>query len=181
MSLSTTSSHCEGKDEHHNLGSSVHRRRDEVVVLDEELWAILSKVELCKVCDEEESRHGTVDTHEEVSHKPQNDGRVQISPSLLSSPLVHQVGWDRDEESDQEGQRNPLVLGSDTEHLGRNAPGYSQGVELLNVLSGPDISALDARQDWCLVLNNADLNETEVSTPVPRSNWKAIFLPSSPS
>lgn len=157
MSDTATSSNCKGENEHHNLSTSIHSGGDKVVVLDEELWVVLAEVELRKVGDQEESGKGAVDSDEEVAHEPENDRRVEISPGLLSGNLVHDVGGKWDEEADQEGKGDPFVLGSNAEHDGSNTPRNGQRVELLNVLTRPNVRSENTCKNRCLVLDDGDL------------------------
>ena len=156
MRLATTASHGKSKNKHHDLSTAVHGRRDEVVVLDEQRGVVLAEVELADESHDEEHGQGAVDADEQVAHVPEDDRGVDVAPVLVSGPAVGEVCRDWDDEADQEGQRDPLVARADAEHLAGYAPGDGEGVELLYVLAGPDVGALDRLQDLALVLDDRD-------------------------
>jgi hypothetical protein len=67
---------------------------------------------------------------------------------------VEDVEWERHEEAEKVGDGDPLVSASDAEHLTCNTPCDSQRVELLHILSGPDVCAFHTLEDGVLVLHN---------------------------
>jgi len=83
-----TTGACNGKGEQedHDLGSTVQRGGDEVVPLDEFQWLVLSEVELSEEADDEVDPDGRVDTNNEVSKVPEDDGKIQVAEDLLLGP-----------------------------------------------------------------------------------------------
>lgn len=141
--LSTATSHRKSENEHHDLRTAIHRRRHEVVVLDEQRRVVLAEVELADESHDEEHGKGTVDADEQVAHVPENDGRVDVAPVLVATPAVCEIRGDGHDEADQERQSHPFIAAADAEHLARYAPGDGKGVELLNILTRPDVGTLD--------------------------------------
>jgi hypothetical protein len=54
---------------------------------------------------------------------------------------MHNVEWQRGEETDEEGDRDPLVTSADGKHLRGDGPSDGQGIELLNLGAGPDVGS----------------------------------------
>ena len=154
MSFATTTSHGKSEDKHHNLSAAVHCRRDKIVVLDEQRGVVLADVELTDESQDEEHGHRAVDADEQVAHVPEDDRRVEVAPVLVAGVAVCEVCWDWDDETNEESQCDPFVAGADAEHVLGQAPGNSEGVELLDVLTGPDVGALDRLQDLSLILDD---------------------------
>ncbi len=61
-----------------------------------------------------------------------------MRPDLVAKP--HRNG---DEEANEVGNGDPLVLGTDREHVLGDGPSDGKGVELLNVLTRPDVGTED--------------------------------------
>ena len=59
-----------------------------------------------------------------------------------------------------------MVSGADGEHILGHTPGNGQGIELLNILSTPDIRAVNSCQNWSLVID--DPRDEEVSSAADR-------------
>lgn len=143
MRFATPASHSKSENEHHDLRTAIHRRRDKIVVLDEQRGMVLADIELADESHDEEHGQRAVDAYEQVAHVPENDRRVDVAPSPVASEAVGNVSGDGHDEADQEGEGNPFVARADAEHLAGYAPGDGEGVELLDVLAGPDVCALD--------------------------------------
>lgn len=152
MRLSTASSDCKSQDKDHDLSATVHGRRNEIVVLDEQVRVVLADVELTDKGQDEEHGQRTVDSDEQVAHVPEDNGRVEVTPVLVAGHAVSNVQRNGHKESNEIGQSDPLITRAHAEHLARNAPSNGKSVELLYVLAGPDVCTLDGLQDLCLVL-----------------------------
>lgn len=109
---STTTKYSEGQDENHDLCSTVERRRSDVVVLDKQLWTLPSEIPLREEAEEEEHADGRVDTNEQITHLPEDDGQVDVSERGMRIELICKPHWDWDEEPDYVGDRDPLVFGA---------------------------------------------------------------------
>jgi hypothetical protein len=143
MRFATPASHSKGENEHHDLSTAIHRRGDKVVVLDEQRGMVLADVKLTDESHDEEHRQRAVDADEQVAHVPEDDGRVDVSPLLVTGQAVGDVGWDWYDKANEEGESNPFVARADAEHFAGDTPGDGESVELLDVLAGPDVAALD--------------------------------------
>ena len=60
----------------------------------------------------------------------------------------------RDKETKQVGDCDPLVFGADGESVTCDTPSDGQGVELLDVLAGPNVGASESFQDGSLVVDD---------------------------
>lgn len=154
MGFTTTTRNRERKDEDHNLCASVHGCRDKIVVFDKQLWVVLANPELTDESKNEEHCERAVDADEQVAHIPENDRWVEVAPGWVFGVAVGNVRGNRNDEANQVGQCNPLVTRTHTEHFGCDAPCNRKSVELLDVLTGPDVCALNRLQDWSLILDN---------------------------
>ena len=154
--FTTTASHSEGEDKHHDLSATIHCRGDKIIVLDEQPRMVLADVKLADESQDEEHGQRAVDADEQVAHVPQDDRGVEVAPVLVAGEAEGEVGWDWYDEAEEEGESDPFVAGADAEHVLGYAPGNGERVELLHVLSGPDVGALDGLQDLALVLDDRD-------------------------
>ena len=144
VGCTTATKHRKSQDEDHDLGTTVQSRRNDVVVFDEELGPLPSEVPLSEETQEEEHADGRVDANEEVTHLPKNDGQVDVSQSWMRIVAVEEPDWDRDNETEKVGYCDPLVFGTDGEDVTGDTPGDGQRVELLHVLSTPDVGSIDS-------------------------------------
>lgn len=71
---------------------------------------------------------------------------------------------DRDNETKKVGDRDPLIFGANGEGVTCDTPSDGQGVELLDVLAGPDVGASKTLQNRSLVVDDS------VHTSVFRAN-----------
>lgn len=143
MGFTTATRNRKGEDKHHNLGASVHGCRDKIVVLDKQLWVVLANPELTDESKNKEHGKRTVDADKQVAHVPENDRWVEIAPGRVLGVAIGNVCGERNNEANEVGQCHPLIARTHTEHLGCNAPRNRKGVELLDVLTGPDVCALN--------------------------------------
>jgi len=150
----TATKHGKGQDEDHDLGSTVQSRGHDVVVLDEELGALLSQIPLSEEAKEIEDAEGGVDADEEEAHLPEDDGCVDVSECGMWVVAVGEPEGNWDGESDEICYRDPFILGTDRESFTCDTPSDGKCVELLDVLSAPDIGAGEALQDWSLIVND---------------------------
>jgi hypothetical protein len=153
-SRSTATENSKGQNEHHDLRSTIQSRGDNVVVLDKELRALPPQVVLGEETEGEEHRDGRVDTDKEVTHLPQDDRGVDVPECCVRIKAIGEPKGNRDKETKQVGDRDPLVFGADGESVTCNTPSDSQGVELLYVLAGPDVGASESFQDGSLVVDD---------------------------
>jgi len=85
---------------------------------------------------------------------PKDDGSVDISEGWVRIEAIGKPERKRDKEADEIGDRDELVLGADGEGFARDTPCDGQCVELLDVLSRPDVGASQAYQNWGLVFDD---------------------------
>lgn len=74
----------------------------------------------------------------------------------MREEAVHGVERKGHEEADQVCRSDPLVSGTDGEHLWGDGPGDGQGVELLNVGTGPNAGTFNSDENLGLILDNAE-------------------------
>jgi hypothetical protein len=151
----TATEHSEGQDKHHDLRSTVQSGGDDVVILDEKLGALPSQIVLREKAESEEHRDSRVDTHEEVTHLPQDNRGVDVAEGWVRVEAVGEPKGNWYKESQQVRDRHPLVLGADGECVRCDTPGDSKCVELLDVLAGPDVGASKTFQDGSLVVDDS--------------------------
>ena len=144
VGCTTATKDCERQDEDHDLGTTVQSRRNDVVVFDEELGPLPSEIPLSEETQEEEHADGRVDANEEVAHLPKNDGHVDVTPSWMWEKPVHDPERERHNESDEVGYCDPLVFRTNGKDVTGDTPRNGQRVELLNILSTPDIGSKDS-------------------------------------
>jgi hypothetical protein len=142
--FSATTEHSKGQDEDHDLGTTIERRRSDIVVLDEELGILPSQIPLSEESEEEENTNGRVDTDEQVAHLPKNDGSVNVSPRGMREESISNPERERSKKAEEVCNRDPLVFGTDGEHVRGNTPGNGKRVELLDVLTRPDVGAVNS-------------------------------------
>ena len=152
--FATAAKDCEGENKNQHLCATIHSSGDKIVPFDKELRVALAQVELRKEGDNEEGRYTRIDANEQVTAIPQYDRGVEICKNLPACVPVRKPKRKRSHESEQEGQGDPLIPRSNGEHLFGNRPSNGKSVELLNVLTGPDVGALDGQKNWSLILDN---------------------------
>ena len=105
----------------------------------------------------ESEKHGDggIDADKEVTHLPEDDGGVDVAEGGVWVVAVDEPEGNGDDEADEIGDRDPLVFGADGEGVAGDAPGDGEGVELLNVLAGPDVRAGEAFEDGCLIVDDS--------------------------
>lgn len=157
MRTSAPPLHRKGEYEHNDLCSTVHRRREDIVILDKPLRMVRSDVPLGREADKEIGEDGGVDADTKPTDIVSHDGGVPVPEPRSGEQAVEQVEGKGDHEADEEGEGDPLVTGAVAEHVaGKSAPGYGLRVVLLDVLAGPDVGALDGEEDIALVVDNGD-------------------------
>ena len=102
--------------------------------------------------------NGRVDANEKIAHIPQNDRQVDVSEERRWSEFVEDVKWEWDNEAEQVCYCDPLVSPANGEEFGSHAPSDGERVELLDVLSTPNVGALDTYQDWSLILDDTKVS-----------------------
>jgi hypothetical protein len=106
----TRSGNRETQQENHNLGSTIHARRHQIVPLNKLLRAIFPEVPLANVANDEVDPDGGVDADDKVAHVPEDDGEVKVAPDeLMGEELVHDVEGNRENEAEEVGGGDPLV------------------------------------------------------------------------
>lgn len=157
MRTSAPPLHRKGEYEHNDLCSTVHRRREDIIILDKPLRMVRPNVPLGREADEEIGENGGVDADTKPADIVGYDGGVPVPETGSGEQAVEQVEGKGDHEADEEGESDPLVTGAVAEHVaGKSAPGNGLRVVLLDVLAGPDIGALDGEEDIALVVDNGD-------------------------
>jgi len=110
---STGTSNGKTQKEDHDLGSTIESSGNEIVPPDELRCSILSQIELTKEANCEENPDGRVDSNDEVSEVPQDDGEIEVGPdSLVGEEFGHEVEWEWNGESEEVGDADPLVTGA---------------------------------------------------------------------
>jgi len=82
-----------------------------------------------------------VDTNEEETHLPEDDGRVDISPRFVWPEAVGDPEWKWNHETNQICDGNPLILLANGENITGHTPSNSESIELLHILTTPDVRA----------------------------------------
>jgi len=85
---------------------------------------------------------------------PQDDGGVDVAEDWVRPVSVCEPERDRDHETDEIGNGDPLVFCADGEGVRGDGPGDGEGVELLDVLAGPDVGPSEALEDGGLVIDD---------------------------
>lgn len=145
----------ESKNEHHDLSSTIESSGNNVVVLDEKLWALLSEIPLSKEPKEEEDTDSRVDTNEQVTHLPEDDGEIDVAEERVGEVAIEEPEGDGNDEAENIGDCDPLVLRADGEGVLCDGPGDGEGVELLDVLTRPNVGANETLEDRSLVVDDA--------------------------
>jgi hypothetical protein len=179
-SSATAPKHSKRQNKHHDLRPTIQRRRHNIVVLDEELRTISPEVELREEAESEKHGNGGIDPHKQVAHLPEDDGGVDVAEGGVRVIAVDEPEGHRDDEADEIGDRDPLVFGADGEGVAGDAPGDGEGVELLNVLAGPDVRAGEAFEDGGLVVDDSGYGLDSVWGET-REGWIELTRSSSPS
>jgi len=115
---------------------------------------LLSQPVLCEDADEVEHGDGRIDTDEEVTHLPQDDGQVEVSEYRAFGVAVEEPKGNWDDEAEEVRDCDPLIFGTDGVFVFGYAPRNGQGVELLDELPAPNVGALEPLQDWFLILDD---------------------------
>lgn len=155
-SLPTTTSDSKSEHKDDDLSATVERGRDDVVVLDKQVGLVLADIKLRDVGDDEKGGETAVDSDEQVTHEPEDDGRVDVAEVFVAGEAVAEVQRDGDDDAEEVGDCDPLVSRADAEHVCGDAPCDGEGVELLDVLPRPDVCSLDGFEDGTLVLDDGD-------------------------
>ena len=111
--LATATENSKRQNEHHNLGSAIQSRGNNIIVLDEEYWVTLSDPPLCNEAEQEIHEDGGVDANEEVAHVPTDDGQVDVSPENVGSISVDDPEGEGDGKTNEVGKRDPFVSFAD--------------------------------------------------------------------
>jgi hypothetical protein len=80
--------------------------------------------------------------------------QVNVREDAPACPSVQEEEGERNSKSDDVRDRNPLVLGTDGEHVLGDGPGNGQGIELLDILTRPDVGAFDGQKERRLIFDN---------------------------
>ena len=115
---------------------------------------VLAQPPLSAEAQEKVAEDRGVDADEEPAHVPEDDGQVDVGEELVRTELVGDPEGERHEEAEQIRYGDPLVTAADAEHFLGNGPCDGKRIELLYVLSGPDVRSLDGLQDGCLCLDD---------------------------
>lgn len=96
---STTTEDSKSQDEDHDLGTTIERRRSNIVVFDEELGMLPSQIPLSEESEEKENTNWRVNTHEQVAHLPKDDGSVHESPRRMWIEAIQEPERERSSEA----------------------------------------------------------------------------------
>ena len=111
--LATATENSKRQNEHHNLGSAIQSRGNNIVVLNEEYWVTLSDPPLCNEAEQEIHEDSGVDANEEIAHVPTDDGQVDVSPENVGSISVNDPEWEGDGKTNEVGKGDPFVSFAD--------------------------------------------------------------------
>lgn len=161
MRIPTAPKYSKTQDENQNLGSTIQSSRNQIVILDKESRSVPAQVILREESDGEVRQNGGVDTNEQPTHVPENDGQVDVLEEADLGEPIRQPERDRHDEADEIGDSDPLVPRPNREHIAGNGPRDREGVVLLDVLPGPDVGAFDGGQDVVLI-GDDDLHDDVV-------------------
>lgn len=103
MGFSTATKYSECQDEHHDLSSTIQGGGNNVVVLDEEDWIVLSDIPLRNETQREVHSDRRVDANKEVTHIPEDDGQVNVSPEDMGPVSVDEPEGQRNGKADEIG------------------------------------------------------------------------------
>lgn len=82
------------------LCTTVERRAQQVVVLDEQLWVILPHIQLAEEAHDPKGGKAAVDTREEIACVPEYDAGVEVAEHTpLWAVFVRQPQWRGHQES----------------------------------------------------------------------------------
>jgi hypothetical protein len=111
--LATATKNSKRQNEHHNLGSAIQSRGNNIIVLDEEYWVTLPDPPLCNEAEQEIHEDSGVDANEEVAHVPTDDGQIDVSPENVGSISVDDPKWEGDGKTNEVGKGDPFVSFAD--------------------------------------------------------------------
>lgn len=86
---------------------------------------------------------------------PEDDGRVYVAEEGVWMESIGEPEGEGRDEPEEEGYGYPLVFSAYGEDVAGHGPGYGEGVELLDVLAGPDVGTCYPEEDLALILDNA--------------------------
>jgi hypothetical protein len=107
--LATATKNSKRQNEHHDLGSAIQSRRNNIIVLDEEYWVTFSEPPLCNETEQEIHEDSGVDADEEIAHVPTDDGQIDVSPKNMGSISVNDPEWEGDGKTNEVGKGDPFV------------------------------------------------------------------------
>lgn len=128
-SLTASTKDRKGQDEDKNLSATIKCGTDNVVVLDEQLRVAATNEPLRDETDDEEHGNTGVDADKQPTHVPQDDRHVQVLKHGVFGVAVSQPEGDRNDETDQVREGDPLVPAANGEELSGHGPGYSKSIE----------------------------------------------------
>jgi hypothetical protein len=102
--LATATENRKRQDEHHDLGSAIQSRGNDIIVLDEEYGVALPEPPLGNEAEQEIHEDGGVDADEEVAHVPTDDGQIDVSPENVGSVSVDDPEGEGDGETNEVGR-----------------------------------------------------------------------------
>ena len=141
MCFATAAKNSKRQDEDHNLGSAIQGCRHNVIVLDEEHGVVLSEIPLSNEAQQEVHEDSRVDADEEITHVPADYGQVDVSPENMGSVSVDEPEGEWNSEAHEVCESDPLVSLAYRNKILGHAEDDCKSVELLNVLSTPDVRA----------------------------------------
>ncbi len=112
---------------------------------------MFSGVPLRNETQQEVHQDGGVDSHKEIAHVPADDAEVDVSPKDMWPVSVDHPEGEGNGEANEVCEGDPLISLADRNQIFGHAENDSKTVELLNVLSTPDIGAENSSQDLALI------------------------------
>jgi hypothetical protein len=134
------------------LGPTIQCCGHNVVVLDEEHGVVFSEV----------PQGGGVDSHKEIAHVLADYRQVDVSPKDVWPVSVNDPEGEGNGEANEVCEGDPLISLADRNQIFGHPENDGKTVELLNVLSTPDVGAENSSQDLALIGDDSVLSVLDI-------------------
>jgi hypothetical protein len=144
------------------LGPTIQCCGHNVVVLDEEHGVVFSEVPLRNEAQQEVHQGGGVDSHKEIAHVLADYRQVDVSPKDVWPVSVNDPEGEGNGEANEVCEGDPLISLADRNQIFGHPENDGKTVELLNVLSTPDVGAENSSQDLALIGDDSVLSVLDI-------------------
>lgn len=131
MGGSTATKDRESENKYTNLGATIESSGHNIVVFVEKMRVILAKPPLCRKSENEIHQDRCINTDEEPSHVPEDDGHINIGKDVMGPEFIGKPKWHGNDETQQIGNGYPLIASADGKHILGDAPGNCKSIELV--------------------------------------------------